>query len=508
MTTRTVPGLSAGPSPAAPAAELPMDRAVGSHRLAALLTATAGAAPGYRALARGVRGLLLDGRVPLRTRLPAERELAAALAVSRATVTAAYDLLRESGHALSRRGAGTWTALPHTPGPAADGTPSNVAPPRQDGVVDLTVAAPAAPGTELADALAEAAPALARLGAGGGYHPYGLPELRAAVAEHYARRGLPTLPGQILVTAGAQLGISLVLGLLGGPGDRVLVETPSYPNALDAIRATGLRPLPVPLTGTGWDAELLETTLRAQAPRLAYVIPDFHNPTGLLMPREDRARLLGTARRTGTWLLVDETLSEIALDCRAPEPFAALARHSGAEQVVSVGSLSKTHWGGLRIGWVRAASRLVTELASARVPRDMASPVLDQLLAVRLLERTAPILADRLPALRENRSALEAALRARLPHWRWRTPPGGLSLWVDVGAPVASALSRAALAYGVRIGGGARFGADPGTYEGRLRLPYALPPATLTEAVDRLARALEAVQAGRGGGERGPHWVA
>ncbi|MFM9371485.1 PLP-dependent aminotransferase family protein [Streptomyces sp. Da 82-17] len=476
---------------------------LGPRRLAGLLTATAGERPGYRALAHGVRTLLLDGRIALRTRLPAERELATALGISRATVTAAYDLLRTDGFAHSRRGSGTWTALPE------GRRPSSVAFADADDVIDLALAAPYAPHGALADALAAATgAAMARHAASAGYHPYGLPELRAAVAERFTRRGLPTLPEQILITSGAQQAVSLTLDLLARPGDRVLVENPSYANVLDAVRRGGLRATPVPVTDEGWDAEVAESTLRQSAPRLAYLVPDFHNPTGRLMPEEQRLRLLGTVRRTGTWLIVDETLTDIALDVPPPVPFASLAGHGVGEQVVTVGSLSKTHWGGLRIGWVRAGSQLITELATHRVPTDIAGSVLDQLVAVELIERTDAVLAERLPLLRSQRTALAAALAEQLPDWRWQLPPGGLCLWVDLGAPVSSALAAAALDHGVRIEGGARFGADPGTHEHRLRIPYALPADQCVEAVGRLASTLAAGLPATSGDNRRRHWVA
>ncbi|MWA14519.1 MocR-like transcription factor YczR [Streptomyces sp. BA2] len=479
-----------------------VDRRLGSRQLSQLVTGAAGGHPGYRALAHGIRTLLLDGRIPLHTRLPAERELATALGVSRATVTAAYDLLREGGYARSRRGAGTWTELP-------DGRrPSSVAAfPAGDGMLDLAVAAPGAPEAELSDALAAAALDLPRHASTPGYHPYGLPELREAVAERFTRRGLPTLPDQILITTGAQYALSLTLSLLGRPGDRILVENPSYPNALDAIRRAGLRATPVPVTDTGWDTGLVESTLRQAVPRLAYLVPDFQNPTGSLMPREQRVRILEAARATGSRLVIDETIAEIALDGPPPVPFAALAPHGVGEQVVTVGSLSKTHWGGLRIGWVRAGSRLVTELATARVPSDMSTPVIEQLVALHLLAGMDDVLRERLPRLRAQRDALAASLARRLPEWRWRTPPGGLSLWVDLGRPIASALARAALAHGVRIEGGARFGADPGTHEHRLRIPYTLPPTSGDEAVRRLAAALgDGLDTAATGGPR--NWVA
>ncbi|GHC56755.1 MocR-like transcription factor YczR [Streptomyces flavofungini] len=465
-----------------------VDRRLGGTQLAALVTGAAGERPGYRALAHAVRTLLLDGRVPLHTRLPAERELASALGVSRATVTAAYDLLRESGFAASRRGASTWTELPEGRRPASVAAFAVGAP--GEGVLDLAVAAPAAPAAGLGEAVAAAAALLPAHAPTSGYHPYGLPELRAAVAERYTRRGLPTLPDQILVTTGAQQAISLVLALLGRPGDRALVENPSYPNALDAIRRAGLRPAPVPVTDAGWDTALVESTLRQTAPRIAYLVPDFQNPTGALMPREQRVRILDTARATGTWLLIDETIADIALDVPPPAPFAALAPHGVAEQVVTVGSLSKSYWGGLRIGWVRAGSRLITELTTARIPADMATPVLDQLVAAQLLPGLDEVLRERRAGLRESRAALAAALGRHLPDWRWQLPPGGLSLWVDLGAPIASSLARSALGHGVRVEGGSRFGADPGTHEHRLRLPFTLAPDRYEDAATRLAAAL------------------
>ncbi|MEV0444341.1 PLP-dependent aminotransferase family protein [Streptomyces spectabilis] len=480
-----------------------VDRRLGGTRLADLVTDLAGARPGYRALAQAVRTLLLDGRVPLHTRLPAERELATALGVSRATVTAAYDLLRDGGFARSRRGASTWTELPEGRRPA-----SVAAFPVGDGVIDLAVAAPPAPAAELSAALAAAAARLPEHAPTAGYHPYGLPELRAAVADRFTRRGLPTLPDQILITTGAQHAISLALALLGRPGDRALVENPSYPNALDAIRRVGMRATPVPVTDAGWDTALVESTLRQAAPRIAYLVPDFQNPTGALMGREQRVRILETARATGTWLLVDETIADIALDVPPPAPFASLAPHGVAEQVVTVGSLSKSHWGGLRIGWVRAGSRLITELAMARVPSDMATPVIEQLVAPHLLEGMDEVLRARITSLRASREALAAALTRHVPEWRWQLPPGGLSLWVDLGAPVASGLARAALARGVRIEGGSRFGADPGTHEHRLRIPYTLPPDQCELAATRLAAALSSDLAAPAGAPLPGDWVA
>ncbi|MFH8609813.1 PLP-dependent aminotransferase family protein [Streptomyces sp. NPDC018029] len=481
-------------------------RTLGSRRLAAMLPDPAAARPAYRHLARAISALILDGRIAPHVRLPAERELAAALDTSRTTVTAVYDLLRESGYAHSRQGAGTWTALPE--GRAPSGVRRLLAPEApEDTAIDLARAAPGLPGRELTDTVTRIAPQLAAHAHTPGYHPYGLPELRAAVAERYTRRGLASVPEQILVTSGAQHAFTLVLGLLCGPGDRVLAENPSYPNALEALRRARLRTVPVPVTEDGWDTGIVESAFRQAAPRLGYVIPDFHNPTGCLMPEEERGRLARAAQRSGCWLVVDETLAELALDVPAPPPFAAHAAAGGAGQLITVGSMSKTHWAGLRIGWLRAPARLVTELAGQRVATDMGGSVLDQLVALDLLDRTDELLPARLTELCERRAALAAALDEHMPQWSWRLPPGGLSLWVDLGEPVGSALAERVLDNGVRIESGSCFATDPGVFEQRLRIPYTASPGTLREAVRRMAATL-ADGLGPSTGSGRPRWVA
>jgi len=437
--------------------------------------------PGYAALAAAVRGLLADGRLPLAVRLPAERELAEALAVSRTTVSAAYRELREAGYLTSRRGAGSWTALPHghrvgTSGLWSAGDDADV--------IDLGVAAHAAP-TELVAAARDAAGDLPRHLGGSGYHPAGLGELREAVAAGYTARGLTTSAEQILITAGTQQALDLVLRLSLPAGSPALAETPTYPNALTALAARraristhGLDP------AAGWDGELLLAALRQERPRVAYLIPDFHNPTGHLMDAGLRERLVAAAHSAHTDLIVDESFVDLALDGEEmPPPVGVFDRHS---RVLSIGGMSKAYWGGLRIGWVRAPAPLVQRLAAIRVGVDMAGPVLEQLVAVRLLAQRAQILAGHRAQLRRQRDALVTALRTELPEWSFRVPAGGVMLWAELDGPISSALAHAAEEVGVRLAPGPRFGLD-GTLERFLRLPFSLPPAELAEAVRRIA---------------------
>jgi len=130
------------------------------------------------------------------------------------------------------------------------------------------------------------------------------------------------------------------------------------------------------------------------------------------------------------------------------------------------------------------------------------------LVALGLLARTDDVLGERLPRLRAQRDALAESLGRHLPDWRWQLPPGGLTLWIDLGRPIASALARAALAQGVRVEGGARFGADPGTHEQRLRFPYTLSPDVHDDAVRRVATALDSGLDAAGTDAGRPHWVA
>jgi DNA-binding transcriptional MocR family regulator len=448
-----------------------------------------GRGPAYRTLAGGLRTLVLDGRVPVETRLPAERELCAVLGVSRTTVTAAYELLREEGFLASLRGSGSWTALPAgRPMPTAGLSPF---PTDRGGVIDLGVAAMAAAEPWISRAMAAACAELPTYTRTHGDFPAGLQVLREAVAERFAQRGLPTVPEQIMITSGAAGAFTLLLRALVGPADRIAVESPSYANALQAIRLHGGRPVPVPFEQDSWSMDAWGRALREAAPALAYIVPDFHNPTGLLMPDGQRRELVALARATGTRLVVDETMVELALDDSAPlpRPVAAFDR-SGS--VITIGSAGKTFWGGLRIGWIRAAPDLIRRIAGDRASMDVSSPVMEQLAVRHLLTECLPeVLAHQRQRVREQRDALVAAVREELPDWTFRVPDGGLSLWVrtEEGGLGGSALAAmAAQSFGVWIGSGPRFGVD-GVLERFVRLPFSQPAEVSREAVRRLAAA-------------------
>lgn len=441
-----------------------------------------GALPAYRELADVVRLLVMDGRIPLDVALPSERALAQTLSLSRTTVTAAYSSLREQGFLTEGQGSRGRTRIPHRTAPAS--MPGLAAP---DGLLDLAFASLPAAGEVVHRAFADALTELPALLPGFGYDAVGVPALREAIADRYTAEGVPTRPNQILVTSGAQHALNIVLRTLAGKQDKVLVEHPSYPNALDAIRAAECKPLPVALppdTSPAWDIDAMVAAMNQQRPAMAYLVPDFHNPTGRIMSDLQRRRLARAAVASGTVLVVDETLRALNLDGVRTAPMAAFS-----PAVVSIGSLSKSHWAGLRTGWIRADEAMITRFVATRTTMDLGGPVVEQLAAARLVRSFAEPLDARLEELRHNRESLIGLLAEHLPDWEVERPRGGLTVWCRLPTACSTALTVLAPDFGIRLAAGARFGVG-GAFEHFLRVPYTLPPSQLEVAV----RALRAAQ--------------
>ena len=474
-----------------------------------LLGAWHAGGPAYGALSDALRAAVLAGTLPPHTRLPSERELAAALGVSRTTTAAAYRRLRDLGFAASRTGSGTVTVLPHAAGGGraagarehAGDAPVPAPPPGADraDLVDLSQATPPAP-PQLHAAYARALEALPDYLGSGGYEPLGVPALRAAIARRCTERGMPTAPEQVLVTTGAQHALALLAGTFLRPRDVAVTQSPTYVHAVQALREAGARVVGVPVPpadgprAAPFDVELLASTMGRLRPRLVYLVPDFHNPTGRSLTPAERAAVRAAADRHGVTVVADETLSELALD--GPGGRAAddgdvpppLAGDGTSPHVVTVGSASKTFWGGLRIGWVRAHPDVLAQLAGTRAAVDIASPLLEQLAVAELLGVRAEVLAGRRAVLRERRDALVGALREHLPGWTVASPPGGLCVWAGLGRPVAQAFAAAAAAEGVLVNAGPTLTPDGGSAD-RVRLTFTRDPADLERAVPRLARA-------------------
>lgn len=430
--------------------------------------------PIWRQLAEALRLLILDGRLALETRLPGERELAAALNISRTTVASALGQLREEGYLYSRQGSGSRIALPERPVEAAAKQTDPLS-------VNLAVAALSA-GPEIHQAYSQALKIMPEHLSNTGYDQQGLPLLREAIARRYSERGLPTRSDEVMIVNGALSGFALVLRLFTGPGDRVVVDAPTYPMALSAIQGASCRPVSVALPQQGWDCDGLAATIAQTAPRLAWLMPDFHNPTGRCMDSATRQRVADIAAQTRTTLVADETMVDLWYDAPPPPPLAAFNPDA---PVITIGSAGKSFWGGLRIGWIRASSRTIASLVQARDSLDLGSPLLEQLACCWLLENEHRLLPSRRAMLATRRNMCGALMEEYFPHWRFTPPEGGLSFWVELPGMLATLFSVRAESRGIHIGTGTRFGLA-GAFDRYLRLPFTLSDDELRSAFTTL----------------------
>lgn len=430
--------------------------------------------PIWRQLAEALRLLILDGRLALETRLPGERELAAALNISRTTVASALGQLREEGYLYSRQGSGSRIALPERPVEAAAKQTDPLS-------VNLAVAALSA-GPEIHQAYSQALKIMPEHLSNTGYDQQGLPLLREAIARRYSERGLPTRSDEVMIVNGALSGFALVLRLFTGPGDRVVVDAPTYPMALSAIQGASCRPVSVALPQQGWDCDGLAATIAQTAPRLAWLMPDFHNPTGRCMDSATRQRVADIAAQTRTTLVADETMVDLWYDAPPPPPLAAFNPDA---PVITIGSAGKSFWGGLRIGWIRASSRTIASLVQARDSLDLGSPLLEQLACCWLLENENRLLPSRRTMLATRRDMCGALMAEYFPHWRFTPPEGGLSFWVELPGMLATLFSVRAESRGIHIGTGTRFGLA-GAFDRYLRLPFTLSDDELRSAFTTL----------------------
>ncbi|MEU9293638.1 PLP-dependent aminotransferase family protein [Streptomyces sp. NPDC048266] len=464
----------------------PIDVSLDLDRLVARLGRwSAGRGPLYLLLAARLRRLIDEAALPPGALLPPDRRLAKALAVGRTTVVAAYDTLRQEGRLVRRQGSGTRVARPALAPEAPRVTETSnplflhllEAP---DDVILLSCAALSQPPPELAEAYRS----LVLPDGDIGYHPAGLAALRTAVAGRYAARGVPTDPGQILVTTGAQQALSLLTRLLLAPGDGVLVEAPTYPGALDLFREAAAVPLPVAVGPDGVDVAEAVRLMERHRPALAYVVARFQNPTGAVLPPLAGRRLVEAANALGVPLVDDEVLTDLAFDTASP-PGPPLSSYG---EVIAVGSLSKVVWGGLRIGWLRGPAPLVARLARLKALHDLGSDLPSQLAAARLLDGFGPVLAARLASARAGHDHLRAELGRLLPSWSCAPATGGQTLWVRLPHGDGVTFAQLALRHGVAVLPGATTDALGGSLR-HLRLHHLAPPEILTEAVRRLAAA-------------------
>ena len=462
---------------------------------------SAGQGPLQQKLARGLADAITNGAVHPGIRLPSERSLAQALSISRTTVVAAYDALRESGWLDSRTGSGTWVCnrspvIAAARGAAHAGALSKsplfglLAHQHSEDIIDFAMGCPLPLRQLSLDLFTLPSDEYAALVHDRLYYPLGLHATRQAVASYYCRAGLPTRPEQVLITNGAQHAIALCAALYLQRGDSVLVEDPAYFGALDAFRVAGARVSPWPVEARG----ALRDRIIATAARLVYLTPTFQNPTGAVMPVSVRKEVARIASELAIPVIDDSALAELALEGPTPP---LIATYAPTAPMLTIGSLSKLAWPGLRVGWVRAPEPIIERLARYKSANDLGSPLLTQAIAVRLLAAIDQIRLLRREQLKPGRDLMARLLRESLPDWKFRLPAGGLFLWVKLPAGDSREFAQVALRHGTLILPGPTMSAAE-QHAPFIRLPYLAEDEILRAGVRRLSAAWSEYQsAGR-----------
>jgi DNA-binding transcriptional MocR family regulator len=216
-----------------------------------------------------------------------------------------------------------------------------------------------------------------------------------------------------------------------------------------------------------------------------YLTTTFQNPTGSVMPAAARKEIARIVAELGVPVIDDTVLADLALDGAPPPPVAAYAPRAA---VITIGSLSKAVWPGLRVGWVRAPAWIIERLARLKSSRDLASPLLTQAIAARMVDEIDLARRLRRQELKPRRELMVTLLRKHLPDWTFQIPAGGLFLWVKIPRGDSRELAQVALRHGVSLLPGPVASSVQG-HENFLRIPFLADPETLRTGVKRLSAA-------------------
>ena len=481
-------------------------------------------APLYAQIVNYVRQLIETDVLKPGVKLPATRELAMDLGVDRATIVTAYDELVAQGLAIAHVGQGTFVAEHAPRGGARHGDsieaerpagdinwrqcfsraarlnanwrPPDVTAYRANG--DTISFAGGMPDSSLFpinafrqvmnEVLRTEGQALLQYSPASGYPP-----LRRYLADYLVRKGIVVTEADILIVNGSQQGLDLVARTLLDPGDRVVVEGPSYPGALQIFRAYQAEVLTVPVGDDGIRRDLLDGLMHRLAPKCIYIMPTFQNPTGATVSLEGRRELLAMAAKAQVPIIEDDFHHELRYDGAPVIPLRGLDRKG---LVIAIGTFSKILFPGLRVGWIIAPPEVMERLVIAKRVADFHTSALMQAAIYhfcrrRLLDRHMERM--RLEYRRRRDILMQALSRHCPPHVTWTRPQGGFSLLVTLppGLDTLSLLPEAASA-GVLYTPGTLFYAD-GEGGNQLRLSFSEVPAQQIEAgVQRLSGVIEA----------------
>lgn len=429
-------------------------------------------------LALALRQLITAGLLAPGQQLPPERLLARSLHVSRPTVSAALNSLREAGLVMSRQGSGTRVAAPTDPSASAQDNAPFTSAVLATNVVNLAAAVPF-DASHLPGATLSTADLLTVL-PDHGVAPLGLDTLRDAAARHLTTVGLPTRADQIVVTAGGHHALRTVFDVLAQPTSPVLVEEYTYGAVIDLAERTGAALIGVPADTDGVRPDRLATALRRTRPAFVILAPSIHSPTGQATGQQRLQDLADVLNAHRAVVVIDETYAELHYHGR-PTPLASML----TGPTCTVESTSKTGWAGLRTGWIRLSDDLRPRVLPA-FQRDLGQPIPSQLLALKVLTDYDRFLPGRRKELSRKAHLFRQHCAEHLPDWRVLVPHGGLTHWIDTGEPDAAGIVAAARESGLLIAAGTAFHhrRAPSSF---VRICHDRPEALLAAATARLS---------------------
>ena len=476
--------------------------------------------PIYRQLIRQIRLQVDSGMLPAGTRLPASRDLARQLGISRISVVNAYTELRSGGELSAHAGRGTFVALqrdtvPDVSSPArfrqtashrAGSIREMMRLARKPGIINFSHGSPPKeffPVRHMQDAINHV---IERDGADAlSYEvPEGYLPLRVAVRDYVRAIGIQCRHEDVLITGGAQQAIDLVLQSLMSDGETLVTADPTYLGIMDIAQARRVHIQGIPIDEEGIRIDALEQVLDQVRPRLIYVMPSFQNPTGHLMPMYRRRQLIRLAEQHRIPILEDEVYREFRFDGEPLPPLKALDE-SGV--VIHTNAFTKMLLPGMRIGYLIAAGPYYERLVRVKQAADISTSGLNQRTIHLLLERgilAKQLERNRLELRRRRDAALAAAQRHFPPGSSWYTPQGGLYLWVELPAdgPSAGETFISAIQHDVAFAIGSMFyTSDGGSHA--MRLNYGIhKPDAIVEGFRRIGKAWRSLVAEYGSVER------
>jgi DNA-binding transcriptional MocR family regulator len=473
-----------------------------------------GEEPIYRQLIRHIRMQIESGSLPAGARLPASRDLARQLNISRISVVNAYAELRAQGYLSAHAGRGTFVSGEtsgsqpstssnsshngHTATKEVPKTPDRsiremMRLARKPGVISFSHGSPPAdffPFQNLRDSINAV---LDRDGAAAlGYEPAeGYGPLRVAVRDYISALGISCSVDQILITGGTQQALDLVVQALLSEGDTIVTENPTYIGMIDIVRARRVQIHGINMDEDGIRLDELENYIIDNNPKLIYVMPTFHNPTGNVMPLHRRRQLLNLANDYHIPVLEDGVYHELRFQGEAIPPLKAL---DDTGIVIHASGFTKMLLPGLRIGYLVTDQEHYERLVRIKQAADISTPGLNQRAIHLMLERG--VLSQHVERnnreLRRRRDvAIAAAQKYLPPSTRWNVPEGGTYLWVQLpkNGPNAAELYITAVQMGVAYAIGNVFYTN-GAGSHRMRINYGTQrPAEIEEGFKRLGRA-------------------